>query len=92
MKSNERQKLSNQLAKLTNPPLPLSDFLDRATELHPVMAGRLEGIWCGREGRVQLEAYGGFDDQGQRVFDELGPNHLVVIGWYDGKVEYAYVS
>lgn len=38
----------------------------------------VEGIWCGKEGRETL--------------DLTGSRSMLVVGWYNGKVEFSYVS
>jgi len=38
----------------------------------------IEGIWCGRDGNVWLEIE--------------GANCLLCMGWYNGRVEFSYIS
>jgi hypothetical protein len=44
----------------------------------PVLTEAVEGIWCGREGRVTLEL--------------PGYRSMLCMGWYQGRVEFAYLS
>ncbi len=37
----------------------------------------IEGIWCGREGRVVIP---------------VSPQSDLIVGWYNGKVEYSYLT
>lgn len=64
--------------------VPLQEWLDRAADLHPAIAQAVEGIYCGREGKVHQELSG-----------ELAGIWLT-FGWYTPgstpRVEYAYAS
>jgi hypothetical protein len=57
----------------------LGDWLNRIRALgDPVLTEAIDGIWCGREGRVSL--------------DLPGSNAMLCMGWYEGKVEWSYLS
>jgi hypothetical protein len=43
----------------------------------PALADAVEGIWCGREGRVTLDLPG---------------KSMLCMGWYNGRVEFCYLS
>lgn len=75
--------LNSQLSSLgTN--LPLQTWLDKASDLSPSIAEALEGIYCGRDGRIHEEVKG------------LERPVWLTMGWYTvdstPKVEYAYFS
>lgn len=53
-------------------------FLDRVTKISPRLAAAAEGIWSGRDGTVREEI--------------PGTGRLLVVGWHNGRVEYAYIS
>jgi hypothetical protein len=58
----------------------LQDWLDEASQISPEFSKALEGIYCGREGRIH---------------EELCDGIYITMGWYTvntPKVEYAYVS
>lgn len=44
----------------------------------PMLVEAIEGIWCGREGRVSI--------------DLPGSRTMLCMGWYNGKVEWSYLS
>lgn len=64
--------------------LPLQEWLDKASKINPSVANALEGIYCGREGRIHEEVVG------------LDRPIWLTMGWYTvdstPKVEYAYFS
>jgi hypothetical protein len=56
----------------------VSDWLVRIEALDdPALTESVRGIWCGREGRVVVEV-------------DMRSN--LVVGWYAGRVEFAYLS
>jgi hypothetical protein len=78
MTTTERARTNRRLAELSRGTLTLSDFIVRARDTHIDVADALEGIWCGRSGKVEV--------------DLLGGRHMLVVTWYEGRVEVAYIS
>ena len=85
MKAREIQKLSNRLALLAQGGPTLSKFLELATGLHPEIDRALEGMYCGREGRIA-----------EPCFDNT---RTLAMGWYTvldnakcARVEYVYIG
>jgi hypothetical protein len=57
----------------------LGTWLTRIRNLNdPVLTEAIEGIWCGRSGRVTL--------------DLPDSNSMLAMGWYNGRVEWSYLS
>jgi hypothetical protein len=77
-KRKEKHRLNKRLATLANKRMSLSDWLKAASEMHEDLHTALEGIWCGTEGR-QTTVMPGW-------------NAMICVGWYNGKVEWAYIS
>jgi hypothetical protein len=82
MKLAQKRKQANQLLstiKVKN----LQDWLDEAARL-PGLEDALEGIFCGREGKIHEPLTGEYEGL------------YISMGWYtvssNPKVEYAYVS
>ena len=62
---------------------PLQEWLDKASEINPSVAKALEGVYCGREGRIHEAVEG------------LPREIYLTMGWHTvstPKVEYAYFS
>ena len=63
---------------------PLQDWIDKASNLHEDISSALEGIYCGREGKIHEPLHGEFEGT------------WLDMGWYTvldtPKVEYAYFS
>lgn len=80
--AKKRRILNNALAKIKN--TTLSDWLKEASSISNEISNALEGIYCGREGRIHVQLPG--------EFNKL----YITMGWYSisnhPKVEYAYVS
>lgn len=83
MKQAEATKINRKLADITGKMPTLSDFLDQAADISPLMAQTVAGIWCGREGTERIYIEEGLEFRFSR---------MLVVGWYNGKAEYAYVS
>jgi hypothetical protein len=57
----------------------LGTWLNRIRALNdPTLTAAIDGIWCGRNGRVTL--------------DLPESNAMLCMGWSNGKVEWSYVS
>ena len=57
----------------------LGTWLNRIHALNdPALTDAIEGIWTGRTGRETL--------------DLPGSNSMLVVGWYNGRVEFSYLS
>lgn len=57
----------------------LGDWLSRIEAIGDVDLSRaVEGIWCGRSGRVTL--------------DMAGTTSSLCVGWHESHVEYSYIS
>ena len=57
----------------------LGVWLQRVEALNvPELTAAIEGIWCGREGRSTLEI--------------AGSKSMLCVGWYNGRVEFSYLS
>jgi hypothetical protein len=57
----------------------LSDWLGRIEALgDDDLSTAIEGMWCGRSGRVTL--------------DMAGTTSCLCMGWYESHVEYSYIS
>lgn len=76
--TSEWRALKKQVATLAAGRPTLSDWLAQVAAISPVLAEAVEGIWTGREGSVKQMLRGG--------------RHMLVVGWYAGRVEYSYVS
>lgn len=75
MKAKLRNQLNRQLAQIKD--MSLQGWLDEASK---IFGDAVEGIYCGREGRIHVE---------------VGSGLYLTMGWYTvntPKVEYAYVS
>ena len=73
------RELRHQVAELADRRLSLTDFLVAVAKLDDALREAVDGIWCGREGRETCDV------------DISGPRMLVV-GWHEKRVEYAYLS
>jgi hypothetical protein len=64
--------------------MTLSDWLDAAASISKEMVEAVEGIYCGREGRIHVQLTGDYN------------KCWITMGWHTvantPKVEYAYVS
>jgi hypothetical protein len=57
----------------------LGTWLNRIREIgDPLMTEAIDGIWCGRDGRVTM--------------DLPGSNAMLCVGWHNGRVEWSYLS
>lgn len=57
----------------------LGEWLERVRAIgDPMLTEAIEGIWCGREGRA--------------VIDMPGTKVSLCVGWYNGRVEFSYIS
>jgi hypothetical protein len=57
----------------------LGAWLDRVRSLnHPLLTEAVEGIWCGREGRITI--------------DLPGTPSMLCVGWHNARVEWSYLS
>lgn len=73
------RKTRNAVAKASDGLPPISTWLARISAIDdPTLTAAIEGIWCGRNGRVRIELAG-------------GPTHLCM-GWYHNRVEWSYLS
>lgn len=73
------RKTRNAVATASDGGPDLGTFLNRVRALgHPVLTEAIEGIWCGREGRVSL--------------DLPGSNSMLCLGWHNARVEWSYLS
>lgn len=76
-------RLNRELAKIGNN-VPLQEWLDKASEIHPAVAKALEGFYCGPEGKMHDKVPG------------LEYEIWLDMGWYKvstvEKVEFAYFS
>ena len=87
MKPPTKKQMINALSKLlckipSN--TPLQEWLDKASELHPSLQKALEGIYCGREGKIHEQ----LPDFGYDVWITMGWNTVSTTP----RVEYAYLS
>lgn len=73
------RKIRTAVAKASDGGPDLGTFLNRVRALeHPVLTEAIDGIWCGREGRVTL--------------DLPGSNSMLCLGWHNARVEWSYLS
>ena len=73
------RKTRNAVCKASEGLPKLGTFLTRISALgNPLLTEAIDGIWCGKEGRVTL--------------DLPGSKSLLCFGWYRGNVEWAYIS
>ena len=73
------KKTRNAVAKASDGGPDLGTWLARIRALeNPLLTGAIEGIWCGRGGRVAL--------------DLPDTKSLLCMGWYNGRVEWSYIS
>ena len=71
--------LRNQVAATADGGPDLGTWLKRVEALDvPVLDEAVEGIWCGRSGRVTQ--------------DLPGLKSMLCMGWYNGRVEFCYLS
>ena len=81
VKAKKIKTLNKALAALTG--LPLQQWLNKASIICPELQQALEGMYCGKEGKIHEELQGDY----KGIF--------VTMGWYtvvQPKVEYAYCS
>ena len=68
----------NAVAATSNGLPTVADWLTRIEALNDVdLTESIRGIWCGREGRAVLH---------------IDARSSLVVGWYAGHVEFAYLS
>jgi hypothetical protein len=71
--------LRNKVASTSDNGPSLGIWLDRVRAIgEPALTEAVEGIWCGREGRATM--------------DLPGVKSMLVVGWYNGRVEFTYLS
>ena len=57
----------------------LGAWLDRIRAIdNPNLTTAIDGIWCGHSGRETL--------------DMTGATSMLCVGWYNGRVEFSYIS
>ena len=67
------------VAKASDGGPDLGTWLNRIRGLEvPVLVEAIDGIWCGRSGRVTL--------------DLPGTNSMLCLGWHNSRVEWSYLS
>jgi hypothetical protein len=80
--SQQRKKLNNALAKIKSK--VLQDWIDEASDICPELEIALQGIYCGREGRIHEQLPSPYS------------SCYITMGWHtvanDPKVEFAYIS
>ena len=77
----KRRFLNKELNEIKN--TVLQDWLNSASKICPEMSEALEGIYCGKSGRIHVELCGDYK------------GCFLTMGWHTiirTKVEYAYVS
>lgn len=73
------RKTRNAVCKASDHGPDLGTWLARIRAIdNPLLTEAVDGIWCGRSGEVRL--------------DLPGANAMLCMGWYNGKVEWSYVS
>lgn len=73
------RKTRNAVCKTSDGGPSVGTWLSRVQAIgNPVLTEAIEGIWAGRSGEVRLELE--------------GANSLLCMGWFEGKVEWAYIS
>jgi hypothetical protein len=71
--------LRNAVCKTSDGRPNLQTWLDRVSALNvPVLTEAIAGIWCGRTGTTTI--------------DLKGSKSMLCVGWYEGKVEWTYIS
>lgn len=75
------KQLRNAVANSANGLPVLQDWLNNVSQIHPAVADAIAGVYCGTEGKDVTDPIIGFTG-----------DHSIVVGWYAGHVEYAYVS
>lgn len=69
----------NAVCKASDNQPSLSEWLNRIQAINdPLLTEAIEGIWCGRDCRVSL--------------DLPGSKSMLCVGWYNGRVEWSYIS
>lgn len=75
------RKTRNDVARASDGSPVLQAWLDRITAIgHPLLTAAVDGIWCGRSGRVTTQL-----SHGDSVL-------TLCVGWYNGRVEFSYLS
>jgi len=73
------QKTRNAVAAASDHGPSIGTWLERITAIgDPLLSEAVEGIWCGREGRVTI--------------DIPGSRSMLCMGWYEKRVEWSYLS
>lgn len=73
------RKIRNAVCKTSDGLPTLGVWLERVRAIgDDRLTAAIEGIWCGREGRVTLEL--------------ADSKSVLAMGWYRGKVEWSYIS
>lgn len=73
------RKIRNRVCATADGLPTLGEWLDRVRALdRESLTAAVDGIWCGREGEARIELPGG--------------QTYLVVGWYNGKVEFCYLS
>lgn len=72
-----RTRLSNRVAELANQRVPLTTFIDVVSNLDPSLNVRSTRPYVPEAGRI---------------ISYFDCDHSFVFGWYNGVIEYAYIS
>ena len=73
------RKTRTAVAKASDRLPDLGTWLARVRAInHPALNDGIEGIWCGRSGEARIEL--------------PGYNSMLCVGWYQGRVEWSYLS
>jgi hypothetical protein len=73
------RKTRNAVAGASDNGPSLGTWLTRIRAIeNPLLVDAVEGIWCGRSGEARLEIE--------------GANSMLCVGWYNGRVEWSYLS
>jgi hypothetical protein len=84
-RNKELKRIREELSKLANRRLTVGEFLEEAVKISDDLIEPLSGIWCGSEGRMS-------EDLPSTALYGTGSKHMVVVTWYAGRVEVAYLS
>jgi hypothetical protein len=82
-RTQQKAKLNKVLSDIPSS-APLQEWIDAVSKLHEDFSKALEGIYCGREGKIHEELHGDFE------------RFWLDMGWYTvadtPRVEFAYIS
>ena len=75
---NHIKKLRDRVSDAATNLPTVTEWLARMEAIQDQALSRsIEGIWCGREGRAVIS---------------VSPQSDLIVGWYNGKVEYSYLT